>query len=110
MWWGSGFCRAINVRRSAGSVPRPLRGRRNSRGNAGKWVIRGLGAFDFTAFALKDVRVLESLKLQFRLEAFNAFNHMYFDGINTQLGSRAFGQVDGTGAQRYIQLGAKLIW
>ncbi len=79
-------------------------------GNAGKWVIRGLGAFDFTAFALKDVRVLESLKLQFRLEAFNAFNHMYFDGINTQLGSRAFGHVDGTGAQRYIQLGAKLIW
>jgi hypothetical protein len=79
-------------------------------GNAGKWVIRGPGAFDFSAFALKDVRVAERLKLQLRVEAFNAFNHMYFDGLNTQLGNRAFGQVDGPSSQRYIQLGVKLFW
>jgi hypothetical protein len=73
-------------------------------------VIRGPGAFDFSAFALKDVRVAERLKLQLRVEAFNAFNHMYFDGLNTQLGNRAFGQVDGPSSQRYIQLGVKLFW
>ncbi|MBI3470911.1 MAG: carboxypeptidase regulatory-like domain-containing protein [Candidatus Solibacter usitatus] len=79
-------------------------------GNAGKWVIRGPGAFDFSAFAFKDVRVAEHLKLQFRVEAFNALNHMYFDGLNAQLGNRAFGQVDGPSTQRYIQLGLKLLW
>jgi hypothetical protein len=79
-------------------------------GNAGKWVIQGPGAFDFSAFALKDVRVAERLKLQFRVEAFNAFNFMYFDGMNTQLGNRSFGQVDGVNSSRYIQLGLKMFW
>jgi len=79
-------------------------------GNAGKWTIGGPGAFDLSAFALKDVRVVERLKLQLRLEAFNALNHMYFDGVNTQLGNRAFGQITGTGAQRYVQLGVKLLF
>lgn len=79
-------------------------------GNAGKWVILGPGAFDLSASAFKDVRVVERVKIQLRVEAFNAPNHMYFDGVNTQLGNRAFGQITGTGAQRYIQLGAKLLW
>lgn len=79
-------------------------------GNAGKWVILGPGAFDLSASAFKDVRVVERIKVQLRVEAFNAPNHMYFDGLQTQLGNRAFGQVTGTGAQRYIQLGAKLLW
>jgi hypothetical protein len=79
-------------------------------GNAGKWVVRGPGAFDLSAFALKDVRLRESVKLQLRVEAFNAPNHMYFSDINTQLGNRTFGQASSVSAQRYIQLGAKLLW
>jgi hypothetical protein len=35
---------------------------------------------------------------------------MNLESINTQLGNRAFGQVSGVGAQRYLQIGAKLLW
>ncbi|MFB3827295.1 MAG: carboxypeptidase regulatory-like domain-containing protein [Bryobacteraceae bacterium] len=79
-------------------------------GNAGKWVLRGPGAFDFSAFALKDVRVWERFKLQARVEAFNAFNHPYWTDLNTTLGSSTFGQVGGISTMRYIQLGVKLLW
>ncbi|MEK7409217.1 MAG: carboxypeptidase regulatory-like domain-containing protein [Acidobacteriota bacterium] len=79
-------------------------------GNAGKWVIRGPGALDLGAFALKEVRVRETMRIQLRLEVFNALNHPNLESINTQLGNRAFGQVSGLGAPRYLQLGAKFLW
>lgn len=79
-------------------------------GNAGKWVVRGPGTFNLGAFALKDIRIVERLTMQLRMEAFNAMNHMDLQDINTQLGNKAFGQISGVGAPRYIQLGAKVMW
>ena len=79
-------------------------------GNAGTWVIRGPGSFDLSAFALKEIRVVERARLQLRLEAFNALNHPYFTDVNSTLGNAAFGQVNGVATQRYLQLGAKVIW
>ena len=79
-------------------------------GNAGKWVLRGPGAFDFSAFALKDVRTYERFKLQLRVEAFNAFNHPYWTDLSTTLGSSTFGQVGGISSMRYLQVGVKLVW
>jgi len=79
-------------------------------GNAGKWVLRGPGSIDLSAFALKDVRVVERVKVQLRIESFNVANHMNLSDINTQLGNRAFGQISGVGAPRYFQFGAKVLW
>jgi len=79
-------------------------------GNSGKWVIRGPGSIDLSAFALKEVRIFEQARLQLRLEAFNAMNHMNLGGFNTQLGNRAFGQINDVGAPRYLQIGGKFMW
>lgn len=79
-------------------------------GNAGKWVIRGPGSFDLSAFALKNVRVAERATLQLRLEAFNALNHPYFTDVATTLGQSNFGQASGVSTPRYLQLGAKFIY
>jgi len=79
-------------------------------GNAGKWVVRGPGSIDLSAFALKNVRVVENVLVQLRVEAFNAMNHMNLQDINTTLGNSAFGQVSGVNSPRYFQFGAKLIW
>jgi hypothetical protein len=79
-------------------------------GNSGKWVIRGPGTFDLSAFALKEIRILEKATLQLRVEAFNALNHPYWTDLNTTFGNSNFGQVGGVSTQRYIQLGAKFIW
>jgi hypothetical protein len=48
--------------------------------------------------------------LQFRLEAFNAFNHAQFYGaaaVNGNISSAAFGQVVGAASPRLLQLAAK---
>ena len=79
-------------------------------GNSGKWVLRGPGSIDLSAFALKEIRVLEQMRVQLRIESFNAMNHMNLGGFNTQLGNRAFGQINDIGAPRYFQFGAKLLW
>lgn len=79
-------------------------------GNAGKWILRGPGSVDLSAFALKEVRILESMKVQLRIESFNAMNHMNLGGFNTTLGSSAFGQINDVGAPRYFQFGIKLLW
>lgn len=79
-------------------------------GNAGKFIIRGPGSIDLSAFALKEIRVLEQMRIQLRMESFNAMNHMNLGGFNTQLGNRAFGQINDIGSPRYFQFGAKLLW
>ncbi|MGH9667700.1 MAG: hypothetical protein ACRD9L_25060, partial [Bryobacteraceae bacterium] len=79
-------------------------------GNAGKFILRGPGTFDLSAFALKEVRVAERMNLQLRLEAFNALNHPYYTDLATQFGTSTFGQVGGVATQRYLQLGVKLMF
>ncbi|MBI4892542.1 MAG: TonB-dependent receptor [Acidobacteria bacterium] len=79
-------------------------------GNAGKWIVRGPGSIDLSAFVTKDVRVAEQYRFQLRMETFNALNHMNLSDINTQLGNRSFGQISGVGSSRYVQIGAKFIF
>ena len=68
----------------------------------------GIGNFDLAI--LKSLRLKESVALQFRLEAFNAFNHAQFYGpaaVNGNISSPEFGQVVSAAAPRILQLGAK---
>ncbi len=53
----------------------------------------------------------ESLKVEFRAEAFNAFNHPQFCGPNTAIDSGVFGQVWSTcNDPREVQLGLRVYW
>jgi Carboxypeptidase regulatory-like domain/TonB-dependent Receptor Plug Domain len=76
-------------------------------GNAPRASILGPG-FQQENFALmKNFRIYEQSSLQFRVEAFNAFNHTSFSTIDTQLGSSTYGQVIGAHEPRILQLALK---
>ncbi|NWG14739.1 MAG: hypothetical protein HXY20_14530 [Acidobacteria bacterium] len=51
------------------------------------------------------------MRLEYRAEFFNAFNHPTFCGPNTTLDGGQFGQVTSTcGPSREIQMALKLYW
>jgi hypothetical protein len=79
-------------------------------GTAARRFFYGPGIADFDLALLKDLRFGESKTLQFRLEAFNAFNHAQFYGaaaVDGNISSAAFGQVVGAASPRLLQLAAK---
>jgi hypothetical protein len=87
-------------------------------GNTGRNTLTGPGFFDTDMALLKDTVIREQIKLQFRAEIFNIFNHENFSnpGNNVFSASRlvntaAAGVITGTNAgstPRQIQFGLKL--
>ena len=79
-------------------------------GNAGRGLISG-PAFNSTDFSvLKDFRIREQLRLQFRTEMFNAFNQVNFNNPDTTVTDGTFGQITGAQDGRVIQFALKLLW
>lgn len=68
-------------------------------GNAPRNFVRGLGAWQMDLAIRREFPIWENLKLQFRAEAFNVFNHPNFGTVNTNFCSSpgcTFGQVTAT--------------
>jgi hypothetical protein len=59
---------------------------------------------------MKDTSVTESVKIQFRAEFFDAFNHPMWGTPSFELGDDRFGQINSARDPRFIQLGLKLIY
>jgi hypothetical protein len=79
-------------------------------GNASRRYFHGPGLENFDLALLKNLSLTESKSLQFRLEAFNIFNHAQFFGpqaIDGNISSTTFGQVVSATAPRLVQVGAK---
>jgi hypothetical protein len=65
-------------------------------GDAPRNAVRGFGAWQMNVAIRRDFTIHERLKLQFRAEAFNAFNHPNFGSINVSYGQSTFGQATAT--------------
>jgi hypothetical protein len=79
-------------------------------GTAPRRFFGGPGIDNFDIALEKDVRLSESRSLEFRLEAFNVFNHAQFYGpaaVNGNISSANFGQVVSAAPPRLVQLAAK---
>jgi hypothetical protein len=82
-------------------------------GNASRRYFYGPGMENFDMALLKSLRLTESKSLQFRLEAFNVFNHAQFFGpqaVDGNISSGTFGQVVSAAAPRLVQVGAKFVF
>ncbi len=79
-------------------------------GNAPRRFFDGPGIYNFDVAVQKNLRLSESKFLDFRLEAFNVFNHAQFYGpaaVNGNISSANFGEVVSAAAPRLMQLAAK---
>jgi hypothetical protein len=79
-------------------------------GNARRRFFYGPGMNNFDLALQKEVRLTEAKSLQFRLEAFNVFNHAQFFGaaaVNGNISSAGFGQIINANPPRLLQLAAK---
>jgi hypothetical protein len=70
-----------------------------TRGDAPRNFARGFGAWQMDLAVRREFPIQERLKLQFRAEAFNVFNHPSFGYINSYYGQGLFGQASATLAQ-----------
>ena len=83
-------------------------------GNLGFDAIRGPGRTNFDLSLFKTFAFTERFKLEFRADAFNAWNHTEFignknlGGIGTNVGSGTFGQITNAYDGRQFQLSLKL--
>jgi hypothetical protein len=79
-------------------------------GNAKRRIFYGPGINNFDLTIRKDVRLADARSLEFRVEAFNAFNHAQFYGpasVDGQIENPDFGAIVSAAAPRLMQLAAK---
>jgi len=82
-------------------------------GTAPRRFFDGPGIYNFDMALEKSVRLSDSKSLEFRLEAFNVFNHAQFFGpaaVNGNISSANFGEVVSAAAPRLVQLAAKFFF
>ncbi len=82
-------------------------------GNASRRSFIGPGQINFDLALLKTLKFGESKSLQFRIEAFNAFNHTNFFGpsaVNGDISSVLFGEVINAAPPREMQVAAKFFF
>jgi hypothetical protein len=79
-------------------------------GTAQRRFFFGPGSNNFDTALLKNVHLTEAKSLQFRVEAFNVFNHAQFFGpqaVDGNIASSTFGQVISAAPPRILQLAVK---
>jgi hypothetical protein len=77
-------------------------------GNAGNGAVRGPGLWNLDLSLGKNFPLTERMKLQFRADSFDFFNHTNFTGLSTSLNSPTFGRFTSTRGARVVQLNARL--
>ena len=77
-------------------------------GNAGRAILESPGLANINLSLLKNFVFTERWNLQFRAEAFNAFNRANFNDPGRALGSPTFGIINSADDPRNLQLGLKL--
>lgn len=86
-------------------------------GNGGRNTLFGPGTKQFDLSVFKNFQVLETMRLQFRAEMFNAFNTPQFNNPNPTIGSPNTGRISSAGSettlqrtQRQVQFALKLMF
>ena len=77
-------------------------------GNANPGLIRGPGNWSVNLSVTKGFRFTQTVRLDVRMDAFNAFNRINYNNPNTNITSPDFGRLLTSMSPRTAQLGARL--
>ena len=79
-------------------------------GNAGRNILRGPGTFNVDFSAHKVFTIRERLRLQYRAEFFNVFNHTLLNNPDTSFTDSTFGRITRVvgDVQRLVTLNARI--
>jgi len=77
-------------------------------GTAPRGVVYGPGFSRMDLSLFKNFKITEQVKLQFRTEAYNVFNHTNPNAVSTTFGSATFGRITSYRDPREMQFGLKL--
>ena len=79
-------------------------------GTVGRNTLRGPSTNNWDLALFKNFDLPKDMKVQFRLESFNAFNHPQFNDPDTNVSSPRFGVISSAKPGRINQLGLKFIF
>ena len=79
-------------------------------GNCGAYILQGPGYFNADLGVHRSFSVTERVRLTFRWEMFNSFNHVNFSNPNAQIGSSSAGQISSTQPARSMQFALKALF
>jgi len=79
-------------------------------GTGGRNQLRVPGMWDLDYSLFKSFAIKERLKLQYRSEFFNVFNHTNLGAPNSTVSSATFGRITSAGTPRQLQMSLKLVF
>jgi len=79
-------------------------------GNSGRNILRDPGFFGTDFGVVKDTRITERARVQFRAEFFNLFNNVNFSRPDNSIADSTVGQITAAGSPRILQFALKLIF
>jgi hypothetical protein len=79
-------------------------------GNAGRRFFHGPGINNWDMTLMKNLKITESKKLQFRFDCFNVFNHAQFGAPDGEITDSTFGMVTSANGPRIAQVALKFMF
>jgi hypothetical protein len=79
-------------------------------GNTAVGMMRNPATWTIDFSLSKNIRIRESVNLQFRTDMFNSLNHVNYGGPTSGLDAATFGEINGAGGMRVVQLNMRLAW
>ncbi len=77
-------------------------------GNFSPGSLRAPGMWNFDLSLAKNFALRENVKLQIRMDAFNALNHTNLSGLRTSVNDPLFGELLSTMGARVVQFNARI--
>jgi hypothetical protein len=79
-------------------------------GTAGPGILVGPGYFNFDLGIHRNFPIKERIKLTYRAEMFNTFNHTNFNNPSAVIGSSSAGVISATNPARVMQMALKALF